>query len=54
MLADADKDKLIVYGWRNPLYIGNLKKAIKVVFQVGARDDVPVIHATGDTKVEEH
>ena len=31
------KDKIVLYGWRNPLYQGDLKKATKVTFEVGVR-----------------
>lgn len=48
------KDKLIVYGWRNPLYRGDLKKATKVTFAVGIREDVPIIKGTGDEVPTQH
>jgi hypothetical protein len=31
-------DKLIVYAWTNPIYIGNLSKATKLEFKVGGRE----------------
>jgi hypothetical protein len=30
------KDEIILYGWHNPIYRGDLKKATKVKFRVGA------------------
>lgn len=31
-------DKLIVYAWANPIYVGNFSKATKLEFMVGARE----------------
>jgi hypothetical protein len=31
-------DKLIVYAWANPVYVGNFSKATKLEFKVGARE----------------
>jgi hypothetical protein len=33
------KDEVILYGWANPMYSGDLKKATKVKFRVGAASD---------------
>jgi hypothetical protein len=32
------KDKVIVYAWANPIFKGDLKKATKLEFHVGARE----------------
>ena len=32
------KDQIIVYGWANPLYRGDMKKADKYIFRIGARE----------------
>ncbi len=37
--ADAKgNDKIIVYAWANPIFKGNLSKATKLEFRVGARE----------------
>jgi len=31
-------DKLIVYAWANPIYVGNFSKGTKLEFRVGVRE----------------